>query len=68
MVSSSDADDGRGRRGRPDFEIVDAHHVRLAVDREGHHDRVFSITVAASDAAGNRSTGVVTVRVHARRD
>ena len=68
MVSSSADDDERDHRGRPDFEIVDAHHVRLAVDREGHHDRVFWITVAATDAAGNRSTSVVTVRVTARRD
>jgi len=50
------------------FAIVDAHQVRFAVDRNGHHDRVFWITVAASDAAGNRSTAVVTVRVAARRD
>jgi hypothetical protein len=59
--SDDDAADRRGRR--PDVEIVDAHHVRLAVERDGHDDRLYTITVAATDAAGNRSTGVVSVPV-----
>jgi rhodanese-related sulfurtransferase len=65
MVSTSGSDDDAAdRRGRrPDVEIVDAHHVRLAVERDGHDDRLYTITVAATDAAGNRSTGVVSVRV-----
>jgi rhodanese-related sulfurtransferase len=68
MISSNDSDgiDSSHRR-RPDWEIIDAHHVRLAVEREGHHDRIYWITVVATDGAGNHSAGSVEVRVPSRQ-
>jgi hypothetical protein len=53
-------------RRRTDWEIIDAHHVRVAVEREGHGDRMYWITVVATDGAGNQSAGSVVVRVASR--
>jgi rhodanese-related sulfurtransferase len=63
MVSSSERSDGR----RPDWEIADEHHVRLRAESDGPHGRTYWITVVATDAAGNRATGTVAVRVRAGR-
>jgi hypothetical protein len=46
--------------------VIDAHHVRLAAERDGHHGRVYWITVSATDGAGNRSAASIAVRVPAR--
>ncbi len=48
----------------PDWEIVDAHHVRLRAERSGTGDgRVYTITITCTDAAGNSSSTDVTVVV-----
>lgn len=48
----------------PDWEVVDAHHVRLRAERAGGGDgRVYTITITATDAAGNSSTRSVAVSV-----
>jgi hypothetical protein len=52
-----------GRTGS-DWEIVDAHHVRLRAARSGRSgDRLYTITIAVKDVHGNLSTQNVTVRV-----
>ena len=48
----------------PDWEVVDAHAVRLRAERTGTGEgRVYTITVTAVDSAGNSSTETVTVIV-----
>ena len=47
-----------------DWEIVDAHHVRLRAQRSARSgDRIYTITINATDVHGNSSSQVVTVRV-----
>jgi hypothetical protein len=47
-----------------DWEVVDAHHIRLNAERSGLLDgRIYTITVKATDADGNSSQGTVTVSV-----
>jgi len=62
MVSSSDPSPSAN-----DWQVVDEHHVRLRAEADGRRDRVYSITVVATDTAGNRATGTVAVRVPAER-
>jgi rhodanese-related sulfurtransferase len=62
MVSSSEPS---GRLA--DWEVVDEHHVRLRVEADGRRDRIYWITVVATDGAGNHATGTVAVRVPAGR-
>lgn len=53
-----------GSAGASDWEIVDAHHVRLRAARPGRWGpRVYTITVTAKDIHGNLSTQNVTVTV-----
>lgn len=48
----------------PDFSISAAHAVNLRAERAGSGDgRVYTITIVARDAAGNRTTGSTTVSV-----
>lgn len=48
----------------PDWEIVDAHHVRLRAERAGNGTgRIYTITITCRDGAGNSSSRSVTVRV-----
>lgn len=64
-VTSNEAvnDTGDGNTA-PDWEVLDAHHVRLRAERSGVGDgRVYTITITATDAAGNSSTRSLTVRV-----
>jgi HYR domain-containing protein len=47
-----------------DFEVVDAHHVRLRAERTGNrHGRIYTLTLTCTDAAGNKTarTGAVLV-------
>ena len=46
-----------------DWTIIDAHHVVLEADREGRDDRIYTITVVATDAAGNQSARAIALRV-----
>jgi hypothetical protein len=48
----------------PDWEIVDAHHLRLRAERAGNgRGRVYTITITAIDRAGNTSVQTVTISV-----
>jgi glycosidase len=48
----------------PDWEIVDAHHVRLRAERSGSgNGRVYTITITCTDGAQNSSSQAVMVTV-----
>jgi hypothetical protein len=47
-----------------DWEVIDAHHVRLRAERSPHvGDRLYTITIFAKDKQGNLASQKVTVRV-----
>lgn len=47
-----------------DWEIVDAHHVRLRADRNGNgNGRIYTITITSTDTSGNSTTRTVLVTV-----
>lgn len=59
------ADDGDTS---PDWEIVDAHHVRLRAERSGSGSgRVYTITITCTDGSGHTSSGTATVTVPLNR-
>ena len=64
-VSSNEPENGTGDGDTaPDWEIVDAHTVRLRAERSGNgNGRTYTITITATDASGNSSTQTVTVFV-----
>lgn len=48
----------------PDWDVIDAHRLRLRAERAGSGDgRTYSIDIACTDAAGNGSTARVFVAV-----
>ncbi|HEX7154497.1 MAG TPA: M36 family metallopeptidase [Thermoanaerobaculia bacterium] len=48
----------------PDWEIVDAHHIRLRAERSGNGtNRIYTITVTCVDAAGNTTSASTQVVV-----
>ena len=48
----------------PDWEVIDANHVRLRAERAGNGTgRTYSITITATDTAGGSSSKTVTVSV-----
>ncbi|HKN84366.1 MAG TPA: DUF4114 domain-containing protein [Pyrinomonadaceae bacterium] len=48
----------------PDWEIVDAHHVRLRAERSGTGTgRIYTITITSTDSAGNSTSSDVFVTV-----
>jgi len=59
---------GDGDTG-PDWEVIDAHHVRLRAERSGGGSgRIYTITITCTDSQGNTSTATTTVSVpHSRR-
>lgn len=64
-VTSSQPLNGSGDGNtEPDWEIVDANHIRLRAERAGNGtDRTYTITVTCADAAGNSSSASTTVVV-----
>lgn len=59
----TDADDGE-EVTTPDWEIVDATTVDLRAERTGKNDgRIYTVTIEASDAAGNTSTEEIEILV-----
>ena len=68
--SSQDDDDhrGRGRDHREkDWEITGPLTLKLRAERDGHHERVYTITVESRDRFGNASHRQVTVVVPRHR-
>jgi hypothetical protein len=48
----------------PDWQVVDAHHVRLRSERSGKgNGRIYTITISCLDASGNSTEKKVTVSV-----
>jgi hypothetical protein len=64
-VTSNEPIDGTGDGDTsPDWEVVDAHHVRLRAERAGVGDgRIYTITITCTDDAGNSTSTSVTVSV-----
>jgi hypothetical protein len=64
-VTSNEPVNGNGDGNTsPDWVVVDAHHVQLRAERAGGGSgRIYTITIAATDSAGNTSTQKVTVTV-----
>jgi hypothetical protein len=64
-VSSNEPINGQGDGDTaPDWEIVDAHHVRLRAERAGGGaGRIYTITVTCTDAAGHATVKTATVNV-----
>ena len=62
-VTSNEPASGDGDK-TPDWEIVDATHVRLRAERgEGGNPRIYTISVTCADSKGNTSTRSVSVSV-----
>lgn len=48
----------------PDWEVIDAHHIRLRAERSGNgNGRVYTIKITSTDRVGNASSRIVTVTV-----
>jgi hypothetical protein len=64
-VSSNESDDGTGDGNTaPDWNIVDEDTVQLRAERSGNGSgRIYTITVEATDEAGNTATDTVEVTV-----
>ena len=64
-LSSSEPVDGTADGDQaPDWEIVDATHVRLRAERAGNGDgRTYTITIVTSDSGGASASKSVTVSV-----
>jgi uncharacterized repeat protein (TIGR01451 family) len=64
-VSSNEPVNGGGDGNTSaDWQVVDAHHVRVRAERSGNGDgRTYTITITSTDSANISSTQTVTVRV-----
>ena len=64
-ISSNESVNGTGDGNTAtDWEVVNAHQVRLRAERSGHgNGRVYTITITATDSHGNTSNQSVSVRV-----
>ena len=64
-VSSNESVNGSGDGNTsPDWQVIDAHHVKLRAERSGNGTgRIYTITIKATDNCGNVATKTVTVLV-----
>ncbi|MET0623241.1 MAG: S8 family serine peptidase, partial [Pyrinomonadaceae bacterium] len=64
-VSSNEPVNGTGDGDTaPDWQVIDAHHVRLRSERSGKGSgRVYTITVTTTDGAGNQTVRTTTVNI-----
>ena len=64
-VTSNEPDNGKGDGNKEkDWVVVDNHHVKLRAERSGSGDgRIYTITITATDATGNRATQSIDVVV-----
>ena len=64
-VSSNEAVNGSGDGNTSsDWQVVDAHHVQLRAERAGNgNDRIYTMTLTCTDAAGNSTVRTATVLV-----
>ena len=64
-ITSNETANGRGDGNTsPDWEVVDAHHVRLRAERgKGGGERIYTISITATDSSGSHTTSTVTVKV-----
>jgi hypothetical protein len=64
-VSSNEPVAGTGNGDlSPDWEVIDNHHVRLRAEKSKvNDDRIYTITITATDAGGNTAGSAVTVTV-----
>jgi hypothetical protein len=69
-VTSNEPEKGVGDGDTaPDWEIIDAHHVRLRAERSGEGTgRIYTITITCTDASGNTSTKNALVVVPLERE
>jgi hypothetical protein len=67
-VTSNEAVNGTGDgKTIADWEIVDAHHLKLRAERSARgNGRVYTVTITARDSSGNSSDKTLTVRVPKR--
>ncbi len=65
FVSSNEPQNGLGDGDVDhDWEVIDNHHIRLRAERSGNGEgRIYTITVACTDASGNTLTNSTTVTV-----
>jgi hypothetical protein len=65
QVASNEAIDGVGDgHSSPDWEVMDAHQVRLRAERSGNGaGRIYSVAITASDSANQSATRAVAVYV-----
>jgi hypothetical protein len=64
-ITSNEVLNGSGDGNTPaDWQIVDAHHVRVRSERSGNgNGRVYTITIVCTDGAGHTASRTVTVTV-----
>ena len=69
-VTSNEPLDGTGDGDTsPDWEIIDAHHVRLRGERAANgNGRIYTIAIRCTDVHGNSSAGTATVSVPRNRN
>jgi uncharacterized protein len=64
IASNEPADERRDGHTSPDWIVIDGHAVKLRAERSARgHGRIYTLTVACSDGAGNTSTDTVRVFV-----